>query len=268
MMMAVLLFTIGCSDTNEHVNIPDPANDTNENQENIDEEPEPVTLNFVNGWEEEVFNRRFHDPIKEVFPWITLKQIPYDSDREQLEEIFASGIEPDIITILSPDQMKYFDLEYDLDELIEKHQYDMSHLDPVIIDAIRAQDHEKRFLSIPYEVMKFVLFYNKDVFDQFGVDYPSNHMTWDEAIELAKGLTGERNGIYYRGLDLGPVDVPLKQFSVNQTDPETGEVLLDQPEFAQYVDLIDQIVNLDSESSEHFFQSRQVCGYAINRHVC
>lgn len=252
------LLLIGCTENSGETNNNGNINNMNSNHEdnvNVenDVDPEPVTLQFVIEWEEEVFKRRFADPIKEEFPWITLEQVPYTSDREQLEEVFAGGLNPDFFKILSPEEMKYFDLEYDLDELIEKHQYDMSHLDPVIIDALRAQDPDRRLLSFPYEVMKFVLFYNKEVFDLFGEDYPSHHMTWEEALELAKGLTGERNGVYYRGLDLGPVDVPLKQFPVNQTDPETGEVLLDKPEFAQYVDLIDQIVRIDSESSEHFF---------------
>src|SRR5699024_8686861 len=66
------------------------------------------------------------------------------------------------------------------------------------------------------------------------------------------GLTGERNGVYYRGLVLGPVDVPLKEYPGNQTDPETGEVLLDKPEFPQYVDLMDHIVRINIESSEHY----------------
>lgn len=256
---AIFLVLIGCTENSGETN--NNENNLNNNHVNnvndeIDEEPDPVTLQFVIEWEEEVFERRFVEPIKEKFPWITLKQIPYTSDRDQVEEIFASGLNPDFFKILSPDEMKYFDLELDLDGLIEKHQYDMSHLDPVIIDALRAQDPDGRLLSFPYEVMNFVLFYNKDIFDLFGEDYPSNDMTWDEALELAKRLTGERNGVHYRGLDLGPVDVPLKQFPLNKTDPETGEVLiLDHPEFGQYVDLIEQIVNIDSDSPDHFFNS-------------
>src|SRR5690625_468948 len=78
-------------------------------------------------------------------------------------------------------------------------------------------------------------------------------MTWNEAIELAGKLTGERDGIHYRGLDLGPAQVPLLQFSINKTDPETGEVLLEEKEeFARYLDLLNQAANLDN-SGEPFF---------------
>lgn len=34
----------------------------------------------------------------------------------------------------------------------------------------------------------FVLAYNKDMFDQFGVEYPTADWTWDDLAEAAKSL--------------------------------------------------------------------------------
>ena len=42
----------------------------------------------------------------------------------------------------------------------------------------------------------WVLFYNKDLFDAAGVEYPTNDMTWDQYAELAKKLTDKDKGIY------------------------------------------------------------------------
>lgn len=36
------------------------------------------------------------------------------------------------------------------------------------------------------------LYYNKDLFDKFGVSYPKDGMTWDEVLELNRQL--DKNG--------------------------------------------------------------------------
>ncbi len=44
-------------------------------------------------------------------------------------------------------------------------------------------------IGMPFRTDYYVLFYNKDIFDAAGVDYPSNDMTWAEFEELAKKVT-------------------------------------------------------------------------------
>lgn len=43
------------------------------------------------------------------------------------------------------------------------------------------------------------LFYNKDLFDRYGVPYPTNAMTWDDVLALAKRFPtkGEGEGRIY-----------------------------------------------------------------------
>ncbi len=50
--------------------------------------------------------------------------------------------------------------------------------------------------AIPFRSDFWVLFYNKDLFDAAGVEYPTNDMTWDQYAELAKKLTNKENNIY------------------------------------------------------------------------
>ncbi|NOU90117.1 extracellular solute-binding protein [Paenibacillus sp. LMG 31460] len=47
-----------------------------------------------------------------------------------------------------------------------------------------------------------VLYYNKDIFDKFGISYPRNGMTWDEVYDLAKKLNRTEDGISYRGFGM------------------------------------------------------------------
>ncbi|KRG10709.1 hypothetical protein ACA29_20325 [Lederbergia galactosidilytica] len=108
-----------------------------------------------------------------------------------------------------------------------------------------------QLISLPTLVDTAGLFYNKEIFDIFGVPYPDPErpMTWEEVRELAAKMTGQRNGVDYRGFELGlgikDASLPLKEFGINLTDPETGEVLItDSPEVRQYLEFIQQLYNI------------------------
>lgn len=55
-----------------------------------------------------------------------------------------------------------------------------------------------KLYGLPFRNDYYLLYYNKTLFDNAGIDYPSNDMTWDEYRELAKKLTtGEGNDKVY-----------------------------------------------------------------------
>lgn len=259
-MMVVFFGILLVSCSNDKDDTPEKeaeATGTEGTEQAEDGEKEPVTISVLVHWEEKMFNERFKDPIEEAFPYITLEQVRSGSGREDLEKLFAKGVQPDVFFEVSQKDMEYLELDYDLDELIKKHDYNLDHINPVFLESLRAKDKDKRLLSLPYEIIYYALFYNKDIFDLFGQSYPTDDMTWDEAIELAKKVTGERNGVNYRGLDLANPAVPLMQLAVNKSDPETGEVLLDQPEFTRYMELIDKITAISGNDDEAFFNGER-----------
>ena len=97
-------------------------------------------------------------------------------------------------------------------------------MDPSFIALIRSQDPEGRLIGLTGNGGIYGLFYNKEVFDLFGVPYPTDNMTWDDIIDLAKKTTGTRDGNQYVGLEFGSdtVDAALLQLSTTLTDPDTG----------------------------------------------
>lgn len=46
-----------------------------------------------------------------------------------------------------------------------------------------------KLYELPFRNDFWVLYYNKDIFDAAGVDYPTNDMTWEEYDELARAVT-------------------------------------------------------------------------------
>ncbi|RST80042.1 ABC transporter substrate-binding protein [Blautia sp. SG-772] len=53
---------------------------------------------------------------------------------------------------------------------------------------------EGKHYGIPFATNCTALFYNKDLFDAAGIDYPDENTTWDEFHEMAKTLT--KDGVY------------------------------------------------------------------------
>lgn len=72
-----------------------------------------------------------------------------------------------------------------INDFIEKDQYDLS----VYSGAAEQLKYNDMFYALPYRSDWYVLYYNKDLFDAAGVEYPSNDMTWKQYDELAAKMT-------------------------------------------------------------------------------
>lgn len=188
---------------------------------------------------EHYFNLRFGET-DEKLENIDLEYIPYGNSVEALEELFASDQDPDIIIGDYP-PIRELGIDNPLDDLIEKHGFDLDRLDPSLLSFMRSLDDEGRVVGFPDGTSFWALYYNKEVFDKLGKDYPDPEvpMTWHELIDLAKEMTVEVGGVQYYGLPHSP-SVALNQFAAQKTDPDTGEVLVEKdPRFRQYFELLD-----------------------------
>ncbi|MCJ8009406.1 ABC transporter substrate-binding protein [Lederbergia wuyishanensis] len=212
---------------------------------------EPVTIRWAHQWGEENFEETIGQYVKEKFPNVTIEVQEAGTDNaESLEQLVAAGKSPDIVTMGLMTHVNFLEdlgLAYDMDELIKMQGFDLERFEPSIITFARNQDpHQNNGLyTLPTGRATFSLHYNKDVFDILGVDYPSDEMTWEEVVELAKELTREVNGVQYRGLDL---DVPYDaytQFSQNSIDPDTDEVLITESEaYRRYLEMVKAVTSI------------------------
>ncbi len=72
-----------------------------------------------------------------------------------------------------------------LTDLIEAADLDLS----VYSGAAEELTYEGEIYALPFRSDIWILYYNKDIFDAAGIDYPTNDMTWDEFDALARQLT-------------------------------------------------------------------------------
>ncbi len=85
----------------------------------------------------------------------------------------------------------------DISQFIKNDNYDLSDFYPESVDLFKTSDG--KFLGLPIGVFPSMIFYNKELFDAAGVDYPThdyNDKSWnyDKLREMAIELTMDKNG--------------------------------------------------------------------------
>ncbi|MEV5027845.1 ABC transporter substrate-binding protein [Paenibacillus sp. LPE1-1-1.1] len=211
-ILAFLLLT-GCTDNNSSESVNKGGNQAaNESGTgNADSASDDNVLFFYTAqnktYEDEAnFDRLIGQYIKKKFPEITLKHVHWN-DGTRYEDLIAKGTIPDIVfeeTYRNAHRMiEKFELEYDMSDLIKKFNFDTSVLDQGSLERIKTASGGKIY-ALPFEQSDFVLVYNKDIFDKYGLDYPKDGMTYDEAYELTKKLTRQDGDITYKGYQQHP----------------------------------------------------------------
>ncbi|OBZ19071.1 hypothetical protein A8L34_05925 [Bacillus sp. FJAT-27264] len=71
-----------------------------------------------------------------------------------------------------------------LQSLIDRDHYDISNMAPTMLDGIRELGNGSLYALAP-TFNSSALYYNKAIFDEAGLPYPTNGMTWDEVFTLA-----------------------------------------------------------------------------------
>jgi multiple sugar transport system substrate-binding protein len=94
----------------------------------------------------------------------------------------------------------------------------------------------RALLSIPWSINPYTLYYNKDIFDKFGVSYPKDGMTWDEVYALAKQVTRTVDGVQYRGFDMDNAGyIRNNPLSMNVIDPKTEQPVINSDAWKKYL---------------------------------
>ncbi|WP_158606411.1 ABC transporter substrate-binding protein [Paenibacillus ginsengarvi] len=189
-LLPLLLTAAGCSDQKNG----SPA------AADAKSEPAPVTLNAqLSAAYKEVFTKYMEPVIKAKLPYITLQ---YLDEKPTLEERIASGDIPDLL-LPNGNLRPIIDvnLQYDLTEMIKTYKFDLSKLDPTLIDSIKAYGPKGEIYALPGDRSVKILLYNKDLFNKFNAPYPKDGMSWEDIIALARKLTRTENGVSYYGLN-------------------------------------------------------------------
>ena len=141
---------------------------------------------------EEALVKRFNDSQDKIE--LVMEVVPNVSARDTLATQIASGNGPDIIGPVGWDGSNSFFGQYlDLAPLIEKYGFDTEGLDPALINMYQSESGAQ--VGLPFLVFPAVSYYQKEMFDEAGLNYPPMQVRrkvrdagWDgSGLELGHG---------------------------------------------------------------------------------
>ncbi|MBD0378640.1 ABC transporter substrate-binding protein [Paenibacillus sedimenti] len=242
MIFATLLTTlvgaglIGCTAINESAEVTE-----------VPVKPAENELFIYTAWpafyvKEDIFEKQIGQLLKKKFPDVKIKHVAWDNPGRRYEDLIAAGTIPDIIfdevRRNSYRQVGRFKMEYDMTDLIKKHNFDTGRLNPSDMQRSIAASEGKLY-SLPFNNNEWVLVYNKDIFDKFGVEYPKDGMTWDEAFEKTQKLTRQEGEVTYKGFQMNPAHyMRFNQLSEPGLDPNEDKAAMTSDNWVKIVNNI------------------------------
>ncbi|NLP84742.1 extracellular solute-binding protein [Microbacterium sp. CFH 90308] len=149
------------------------------------EESGPVTLT-LSGWSLDTTPefQALADAFQEENPDVTIELKGYDPAEYNtlLTADLAAGSGPDIIT---QKEVKFVPTFVEGGQLLDVSDVEL----PDGISGAASYEVDGTAYAVPYRNDSWVLFYNKALFDQAGVEHPDGSWTWDDYSEAAAALT-------------------------------------------------------------------------------
>ncbi|GAA3401604.1 ABC transporter substrate-binding protein [Paenibacillus hodogayensis] len=201
----------------------------------------PITLTVFNAQPGAVDFEKMGmiEAVQKKYPNITLKQIKREKGMEYGDWITAKTPVDFIYesTAFTVSSIKQFGLETDLQEQIKLQGFDTKIFEPNVLAHALSTNSEGKLYGLPFTMNRYGLFYNKNLFDKFGVAYPKDGMTWDEAYELARKMTRNDSGTAYYGFTAVPNNLLLNnQLSLGPLDLKEDKSVMTTDNWKQLFD--------------------------------
>jgi multiple sugar transport system substrate-binding protein len=136
-----------------------------------------------------------HQAVADVFmadhPNIKIETMvePWGDYFTKVQTLWASGdasVIPDVLFLWPTPRYAAEGVLENLDPWIEKSGYDLDDYWPALLESAK---YDGSVYGFPRDISVEVLYYNKDIFDEVGVDYPTDDWTWDDLLAAAEKLT-------------------------------------------------------------------------------
>lgn len=157
---------------------------------------ETVELHWLNKCEsdsEAQIWQQVADLVHEKYPniTVTIENTNWTSYWTKLPVELASGNAPDLIYMHFSRASDYTDSMLPISDYIEKDEdINIDEFYSGILDSFIFDD---QVYALPYDFGPYIMYYNKDLFDKYGVEYPDENTTWEEFKDKCKQLTQDGN---------------------------------------------------------------------------
>ncbi|SEK52598.1 carbohydrate ABC transporter substrate-binding protein, CUT1 family [Paenibacillus sp. cl141a] len=260
MVMLLLVFALSaCSGGSNGTNggtassNPDASKPSQEASTGSDQK-EPVTIEFMghgNPNEKKIFEKLIAS-FEEKYPHVTVKytSVPPGEYSQKMTTLISSGKVPDVFYVGGPEFYRFAEAGTLLNIQSYLDQTSLFNPDNVwkqAMDRYRfdgSKVGEGDLYGLPKDVGPWAFVYNKDLFDNAGVSYPSakaGEWTWDDMLEAAQKLTVDNNG------DGKPEQYGVGAYSLESAvwgnggeyiDYATGTVKVNEPAFYEAMQFV------------------------------
>ncbi|MDF2723199.1 MAG: extracellular solute-binding protein family 1, partial [Paenibacillus sp.] len=198
-----LVFTAACESKQQPpAASPAPKSDAVENKAApVEFPPTEIVIYTSHTSDEELFNLRYGNMLRAKYPKHTIK--------------FLNGSTGGSVAKMMTDKTKFdiywatsgtyetsaftYDFAYDMTPLIQKNNVDLNKFDSAFKEVVSGAAFGGRTYFFPVHADVQVTYYNKDLFEKFGVAFPSGNLTWDDFYKLAERMTRYESGVQYTG---------------------------------------------------------------------
>lgn len=219
------------------------------------DKPTELTVYHPWGLTHEIFMEREGGRIVKKYPNLSFKVL--NSTNGTLDKLILTNEKIDIIYATEDNYLGYKNAGFisDMSDLMKKYNTNFNGIDSGVMNYLKTLWSGQMY-GLPVSAQTTAMYHNKDIFDKFGVPYPTDSMTWDDAYNLAARLTRQDGGITYRGFasrTIGSNDFRYNQLSLPLVDPETGKAVYNTDAWKSYV--------------QNFVRFYQVPGYGLTPEI-
>jgi multiple sugar transport system substrate-binding protein len=199
----------------------------------------PITLS-ISGWALNTTPefQALADAYHEENPDVTVEVVEYrdgnDYDTQIISDL-AAGTAPDLYVLKNLNRLWTFQSGgqlVDVSDVAGELDGDVNGVDSYEIDG--------KTWAVPYRQDSWLLYYNKDLFDAAGVEYPDGSWTWDDYAEAAEQLTAGLTDQGAKGTYQHSWQSLVQGFALAQTpdaDLLEGDYSYLEPYYERVVDL-------------------------------
>lgn len=163
-------------------------------------ESSPIKITFWNsftGADGDMLTELVDRYNKENTDGITVEMdISSDFD-SQLSTAFAAGTGPTMILSSSAYRFTYGDYMQNINDIFDKTELDKNDFIQSYLDYCSEGDN---LYFVPFQIVGYYMYWNKDLFEAAGLDPESPPVTWDQWAEYAEKLTDESKNVYGSGI--------------------------------------------------------------------
>lgn len=196
-----------------------------EQKTEVKAEPAHLTIMyFATLITKEAVDQFIGEPVKKKYPHITIEYVSTGGG-VSFQKMIEQGTPPDLVITDYPNLSAVTEYAYPLDlkPYLTKHQISLDAMDPSPLEGVRNVGPKGELFGLPWYIDKFMLFYNKELFDKFAVSYPTDDMTYDDLVMLSRRLTRQEDQTKYEGVRWGNLHTVGMQWGIPIINRETGK---------------------------------------------